>query len=517
MVEKQVSILWVDDEIEHLRAHLMYLQEKGCAVDAVTNGMDAIDHVEAKNYDLVFLDENMPGLSGLETLSKLKELKPEVPVVMITKSEEEDIMDQAIGNKIYDYLIKPVNPKQILLTIKKITDQRRLVAQSTTSAFQSQFTQLSLKINDSINLNDWMENYRKLTFWELELESAGGAMDEVLKMQKAEANREFAKFIKRNYIDWLNNGGALMSHQLFKEKVFPVLNKGEKIFFILIDNFRFDQWQTIRQELSSYFTFIEDDMYCSILPTATQYARNAIFSGLMPSKIQEMYPQYWVEEDDEGSKNQYEEELIHTQFERFRRKEKVSYHKINELDAGKKLVENFNQLLNYDINVIVFNFVDMLSHARTEMKMIKELAGDEAAYRSLTYTWYMHSPLKSLLEKIANENATVMVTTDHGTIRVKDPVKVVGDRTVNTNLRFKEGKNLAYNSKEVFEVKVPEKAFLTRANVSSTYIFAINDDFFAYPNNYNYYVNYYRDTFQHGGISIEEMLIPFVVMKGKNV
>lgn len=515
MVEKQVQILWVDDEIEHLKAHLLYLQEKGCAVATATNGMDALEMVDEALFDLVFLDENMPGLSGLETLTKLKEKKPELPVVMITKSEEEDIMDQAIGSKIFDYLIKPVNPKQILLTIKKIVDLDRLVAQKTTSTYQSQFTQLSLKINDSLDFKDWVENYRKLTFWELELEKAGGEMDEVLRMQKAEANREFGKFVKRNYLDWLQNDGPMMSHHLFKDRVFPLLDEGEKVFFILIDNFRLDQWQVLRHELSSIFTVSDDSMYSSILPTATQYARNAIFSGLMPSQIAEMYPQYWMEEDEEGSKNQFEEELIQTQIKRFRRSDKVSYHKISNLDSGRKLVDNYKQLLNNDLNVVVFNFVDMLSHARTEMKMIKELAGDEAAYRSLTHTWYMHSPLKSLMEKLAEENVSVVVTTDHGTIRVKDPIKVIGDKKVNTNLRYKMGKNLGYKSKEVFEVKSPEKAMLTRQNVSTGYIFAVNDDFFAYPNNYNYYVNYYRDTFQHGGISLEEMLLPFAVMKGK--
>ncbi|MFT3737535.1 MAG: bifunctional response regulator/alkaline phosphatase family protein [Breznakibacter sp.] len=516
-MEKQVRLLWVDDEIEHLKAHLFFLEEKGFTVDTATNGTDAIDMVAREHYDLVFLDENMPGISGLETLSRLKEGDPDLPVVMITKSEEEDIMEQAIGRKIADYLIKPVNPNQILLTIKKNLDKRRLVAETTTSGYQSEFSRLSFRINDSLTVEDWEEVYRKLVFWELELQSTGGTMDEVLKMQKAEANREFSKFVKKNYQGWLSTGeGPLLSHQLFKNKIFPLLDSGEKVFFLLIDNFRLDQWQMIRSDLSPDYQFPEESLYMSILPTATQFARNAVFAGLMPSQIAQMYPQYWVDDDEEGSKNQFEQELLQTQIDRYRRKHKFAYHKINDPETGKKVVDGFKSLMTNDLNVIVFNFVDILSHARTEMKMIRELAGDEAAYRSLTMSWYMHSSLRDLLKKLAAENVTVVITTDHGTIRVGNPVKVVGDRNVNTNLRYKQGKNLAYNPKEVFEVKTPEKVFLPRPNVSTTYIFATNNDFFAYPNNYNYYVTYYKDTFQHGGVSLEEMIIPYVVLKGKD-
>lgn len=514
-MDKQIKLLWVDDEIEHLKAHLFYLREKGFSVDTATNGNDAIEMVAGNNYDLVFLDENMPGLSGLETLAKFKGISPDLPVVMITKSEEEDIMDQAIGRKIADYLIKPVNPNQILLTIKKLLDQRRLVDQKTTSDYQSEFSKLSFRINDSLTIDDWQEVYRKLVYWELELQSTGGSMDEVLKMQKSEANREFSKFIKKNYQSWLTGTGPLLSHQIFKNKVFPLLDNGEKVFFILIDNFRLDQWLMIRKDLSLDYNMEEESLYLSILPTATQFARNAIFSGLMPSQIEQMYPQFWVEDDDEGSKNQFEAELLQTQFDRFRRKNKISYHKINDPDTGRKVVDNYKSLMGNDLNVIVFNFVDILSHARTEMKMIRELAADEAAYRSLTLSWYTHSSLRDLMTKLADENVTVIITTDHGTIRVNNAVKVVGDRSVNTNLRYKQGKNLAYNAKEVFEVKTPEKINLPKPNVSTSYIFALNNDFFAYPNNYNHYVSYYKDTFQHGGVSLEEMVIPFVVVKGK--
>ncbi|MBS2097777.1 T9SS response regulator signal transducer PorX [Carboxylicivirga linearis] len=517
MSDSNIKILWVDDEIEHLRAHIMFLKEKGYWVETATNGQDALSMVEENFYDLIFLDENMPGLSGLETLNHLKELRSEIPVIMITKSEEEDIMDQAIGNKISDYLIKPVNPRQILLSIKKNLNTKELVTKTTTSGYQSQFGQIALKINDSFTFRDWVEVYKRIIYWELELEQGDGAMDEVLRMQKNEANQAFTKFIKKEYLDWLNEKeeAPLMSHQLVKNKVLPLLDQGKKVFFIVIDNFRYDQWEVLKRVISSDYLIEDEAPFYSILPTATQYARNSIFSGLLPTQIKKMYPQYWVDEDVEEGKNQYEGELLGTLFERFRKKASYSYHKISDNDAGKNLLDNLHTLLKNDLNAIVFNFVDMLSHARTEVKMIKELARDEAAYRSLTLSWFNHSALKELLQRLKEEDVTIVLTTDHGTTRAQNPVKVIGDRNVNTNLRYKQGKNLAYKAKEVFEIKQPEKAFLPKLNVSSTYIFACQNDFFAYPNNYNHYVSYYRDTFQHGGISLEEMIIPCAQIKGR--
>ncbi|MCU4162720.1 PglZ domain-containing protein [Carboxylicivirga caseinilyticus] len=517
MSDSNIKILWVDDEIEHLRAHIMFLKEKGYTVETSTNGQDALTMVEKSFYDLIFLDENMPGLSGLETLNFLKELRSEIPVVMITKSEEEDIMDQAIGNKIADYLIKPVNPRQILLTIKKNLNTKELVTKTTTSGYQSQFGKIALKINDSFTYKDWVEVYKRIIYWELELEQGDGAMDEVLRMQKNEANQSFTKFIKKNYIDWLNNedDAPLMSHHLIKNKVLPLLDQGKKVFFIVIDNFRYDQWEVLKRVISSDYLIEEETPFYSILPTATQYARNSIFSGLLPSQIKKMFPQFWVDEDEEEGKNQYEEELLGTLFDRFRKKASYSYHKITDNEGGKNMLDNLHSLLENDLNAIVFNFVDMLSHARTEVKMIKELARDEAAYRSLTLSWFNHSSLRELLQRLKEEDVTIILTTDHGTTRAQNPVKVIGDRNVNTNLRYKQGKNLAYKEKEVFEIKQPDKAFLPKLNISTTYIFACNSDFFAYPNNYNHYVSYYRDTFQHGGISLEEMIIPCSQLKGR--
>ena len=510
-------LLWVDDEIEQLRAHIMFLEKKGYEIVTVSNGTDAIDQCRQRNFDLVLLDEQMPGISGLETLRKLKEINPSITVVMVTKSEEENIMEQAIGQKIADYLIKPVNPNQILLTLKKNIHRKAIETEITQSQYQQNFQQIAMQIMDCRTWQDWVDVYKRLVHWELELSSTDSSMMEMLRMQKEEANNGFAKFIKKNYLEWIASGEnkPVLSPEIFKTKVFPKLNAGEKVFLVVLDNFRYDQWRVLSQELSEHFD-IDEDLYCSILPTATQYARNAIFSGLMPNKIQEMFPDLWVDEDEEEGKNLNEEPLIRTQLERYRRKESFTYHKINTQADADKLMQQMNQISKNPLNVVVFNFIDMLSHARTESKMVRELANNESAYRSITLSWFRHSVISDFFRQLAQMDCKVIVTTDHGSIRCIQPVKIVGDRNTNTNLRYKLGKNLSYDEdKSLFVIKDPRKALLPSPNLSTSYVFATGDSFFAYPNNYNYYVSYYRDTFQHGGISMEEMIVPLITLTGK--
>ncbi len=513
----QAKILWADDEIELLKPHILFLEAKGYSVDPVNNGGDAVEKSRDQHYDIIFLDENMPGISGLEALSRIKEDKPYVPVVMITKSEEESIMEDAIGGKIADYLIKPVNPNQILLSLKKNLDQSKLVSQKTNSNYQQEFRQLGMQLNGRLDFSEWKDLYKKLLYWELELETIeDSGMREILNMQKKEANKLFSDYIEDNYTDWLNGTekGPQMIHTLIKDRIIQHTEK-EKTFMLVIDNLRYDQWMVLKPVINKYFSIADEEIVYSILPTATHYARNALFAGLMPSEIEKKHPNLWLNEEDEGGKNMHEKELLEANLKRMGKNIKWSYAKITNLDAGKKYLDSFSQLKDNQLNVLVYNFVDMLSHARTEMEVIRELADDEAAYRSLTLSWFEHSALQDILKKVAEQKMKLIITSDHGTVKVNNPVKIVGDRNTNSNLRYKTGKNLSYKEKEVCTIKHPGDAFLPRTSVSAEFVFARENDFFVYPNNYNHFVNYYSDTFQHGGISLEEILIPYIVLDAK--
>lgn len=517
---QRYNILWADDEIELLKPHILFLQNKGFDVTPVNSGNDALEKCQEINYDIIFLDENMPGMTGLETLQKIKAIKSQIPVIMITKSEEEHIMEEAIGSKIADYLIKPINPNQILLSIKKILDNKRIISEKTTSGYQQDFRSIGMAFDDANTFGEWSELYKKIVYWELEMEkSSNKEMFEVLKMQLDDANSNFSKFIKNNYESWLHSptpDTPMLSHQMLAKKVFPLLKENDNVFFILMDNLRYDQWKVLEPMISELFDVESEETYSPILPTATGYARNAIFAGLMPSEIAKKHPQYWVNDIDEEGQNNFEEELLKLNLERNKQQVKISYNKIKNHAGGKALYEQVNNLFNTKLNVIVYNFIDMLSHARTDSNMIRELAPDEAAYRSITQSWFMHSHLYETLKKIADKKAKVIITTDHGTMRVKRPFKIIGDKNTNSNLRYKHGKSLGYDmDKELFVVGKPERIFLPNYELTTSFVFTCNDLFFAYPNNYNYYVNYYRDTFQHGGISLEEMVVPFITLNTK--
>ncbi|MFI2742594.1 response regulator [Zhouia sp. PK063] len=513
----EIKVLWVDDEIDLLKPHILFLEKKNYKVDTCQSGTEAIEEIDNNNYDIVFLDENMPGLTGLETLSEIKAKKPNLPIVMITKSEEEYIMEEAIGSKIADYLIKPVNPNQILLSLKKNLDHSRLISEKTTSNYQQEFRKLAMNMAMVNSWEEWADLYKKLVYWELELEDIEDiGLTEILQSQKVEANNQFFKFIEKNYGDWFDDEDApVMSHTLFKRWVLPEIKKEQPTLLVVVDNLRYDQWKSFEGIVNNYYKKETEEAYFSILPTATQYARNAIFAGLMPLEMEKLYPKFWKNDTDDGGKNLYEEDFLREQIRRMGLDLKVEYHKISNLKAGKQLAQNFKSQKDNDLTVVVYNFVDMLSHSKTEMEVVKELASNDKAYRSLTQSWFKNSPLLEIIQQAQHLGFKLIITTDHGTINVKNPSKVIGDKDTSLNLRYKTGKSLTYEKKEVFAVKDPKKLHLPAINMSSSFIFAKGDMFFAYPNNYNHYVSYYRNTFQHGGVSLEEMIIPFAVLNPK--
>ncbi|WP_158962930.1 T9SS response regulator signal transducer PorX [Myroides fluvii] len=514
-----INILWVDDEIDLLKPHILFLEKKNYAVTTATNGADAIELVSQHHFDIVFLDENMPGLTGLETLNEIKSIKNSLPAVMITKSEEEYIMEEAIGAKIADYLIKPVNPNQILLCLKKNLDDSRIVSEKSSLSYQKEFRNIAMDLMAINTYEDWISLYRKLLFWESKLEDIEDQnLINILEGQKSEANSLFGKFIEKKYETWINSTSdrPTFSHEIFKKWVVPELKKeNNKILFLVIDNMRYDQWRSFEPIVSNYYKIETEHTFFSILPTTTQYARNAIFSGLTPLQMEQMHPNWWKNDIDEGGKNLHENDFLQAQLQRLRLTVPNEYFKIVGQKDGRKLVDNFNAIKHNQLITIVYNFVDMLSHAKTEMEVIKELASNDKAYRSLTTSWFKNSTLLDVIQQAQQAGYKLIITTDHGTINCNTPSKVIGDKNTSLNLRYKTGKSLTFEKKDVYVVKDPKKIQLPAINLSSSFIFAKNDCFLAYQNNYNYYVSYFRNTYQHGGISLEEMIVPFIILNPK--
>lgn len=515
------KILWVDDEIDLLRAHLRLLEQKGYTVDTATNGEDALEMVKQKGYDLVFLDEMMPGMGGLKTLAQMKDIQPEMPVVMVTKSETETLMEEAIGSKITDYLTKPVNPSQILLACKKILEKKKITGEFISRDYAKEFQNISETLTTDLDENGWIDLYVKLTDWDIEIDNHSElGLRQTLLDQKRECNMEFGKFVERNYREWINqqNRKTPLSIDIVERYVLPELGERNSVFFFVIDCLRLDQWLVMERLLSEYFT-IEKDYYFSILPTATPYSRNGIFSGLFPSELEARFPEIWqAGEDDESSRNRNEHMLLDKLLERKRiqLKPESKYVKILDVDFGRQFENNLLSYAQNRLTAIVVNFIDMLAHGRSDSPLLKEIAPDESAYRSLTRSWFQHSSLFSMLITLSRQkNVKIVLTTDHGSVRCLRGSKIIGDREASTNLRYKFGRNLKVDEKQAIFVKNPADYKLPRNSVTTNYVMAKEDFYFVYPTDYHKYLNQYRDSFQHGGVSMEEIILPIVKLKAK--
>ncbi|ADQ82819.1 PglZ domain-containing protein [Riemerella anatipestifer] len=511
------KILWIDDEVDLLKPHIVFLENKGYQVTPINNVNEALEILDEESFSLVLLDENMPGISGLDAIPLLKEKNSAMKIVMVTKSEEEHIMEQAIGSQIADYILKPVNPNQVLLSLKKNLQSDDLVEQQTKQEYQQEFRNISMELSYLNTYEDWSNYYKKILGWEIKFDKVfDNEFADLLQSQKEEANIQFAKFIERNYENWLNsNEKPLMSHTLFKEKVKPEM-QNDKVLLLMIDNLRYDQWKVIEPLFLKFYNKTLETSYYSILPTATQYARNAFFAGLMPSEIEKRFPDQWLNDNEEGNKNEVEQDFLKDQMKRLGLSSKtMKYIKVLNSDFEQKVLKDFHQHQNKDLVVVVYNFIDILSHAKTDNSIVNQLIRDDKTFRSLTLNWFENAPIMRLIKQAAESGFKLIITTDHGTIYVKKPSKVVGDRETSTNIRYKTGKSLSYEDSDVWAINQPEKLFLPKGNLSSKYVFAKNNTFLAYPKNYNHFVNYYKETYQHGGISLEECIIPFCVLEPK--
>jgi len=514
MEEVKGRILWVDDEIELLRPHIRYLAERGYKVDTATNGEDAIEMVRDSGFDLVFLDEMMAGMGGLRTLGEIKELRPSLPVIMITKNEAESLMEEAIGEKISDYLTKPVNPSQVLMACKKILERKKITSAAVSRDYIQEFNRISATVQGDPDHDDWINLYTRLVGWSLELDDHPElGLKQTLHDQFRECNLAFGKYVERRYRDWVeqSTGRPALSLEVVDRFVLPELQSGKSVILFVIDCLRLDQWIIMERVLQEFYS-ISKQYYFSILPTATPYSRNAIFSGSWPCDLEARFPELWEKnEDDESSRNKFEREFLENLLERRKvtLKPELKYVKILDPEFGRSVENSILSYTKSKLTTIVVNFVDMLAHGRSDSSLLKEIAPEESAYRSLTRSWFMYSSLLGMLRTLSRtRNTTVLITTDHGSIRSLRGTKVLGDREASTNLRYKFGRNLKCEDKAAIYVKNPLDFKLPKRGVAMNYIVAKEDFYFVYPTDYHKYLNQYRDSFQHGGVSMEEMILP---------
>ena len=519
MQTPRFKIIWVDDEIELLRPHILFLQEHGYSVTPVTNAADAIAMLPGEAFDLMLLDEQMAGMDGLTALQEIKTLRPSLPVVMVTKSEEIALMEEAISARIDDFLTKPVNPSQVLLTCKKLLESRQITGQRFSRDYATEFSQISRRLLEPLEWHDWIDIYLRLTEWDIELDRHPELdFRQTLMDQRRECNAEFAKFIEREYPKWLfSENRPVLSVDLVHKFVVPHLQKQQRTVFLVIDNLRLDQWLTIEPLLYEFFD-IEKEYYYSILPTATPYSRNAIFAGLFPAEIEKQHPELWQSGDDnETSLNRYERQLLDLQLlrEKIVLKPDLKYVKILDANEAHNTERQISSLADLPLMALVVNFVDILAHSRSDSQVLREIIPDEAAYRSLTRSWFVHSYLFRILKELAARGNTVVLTSDHGSLRGLRGAKVIGDRETSTNLRYKYGRNLKCDHKYAIYVKDPATYRLPQRSLNTNYIIAKEDYYFVYPTNYHHYLNYYRDSLQHGGVSLEEMILAVATLKPK--
>lgn len=521
MENYQAKILWIDDEIDLLKPYIILLKQRGYFIETATNGEDAIELAKAQHFNLIFLDETMVGMTGLETLPILKQIDPSTPIVMVTKNEAEAVMESAIGSKIDDYLTKPVNPAQIIMACKKFLDKGRISEAKFTQDYFAGFNEISRSLNESMEWDEWVELYKKLTDWSIELDRLSeSGLKQTLFDQWREANASFSKYVERDYKNWLVNSfeeaDPVLSPHILDKYVLPLLKANEKVFLIVVDCMRLDQWRVMAEELSHFYS-IDTNYYCSILPTSTQYARNSLFSGLYPADIKKHYPQWWVAETntEEAKLNAYEHEMLNAWVERRRLKLKNApqYVKIYDTDFGAKIEREIDNYSGNQLTAMVINAVDMIAHSRSDHAVLKEIAPDESAYRSLTKSWFHHSSLFGILKQLSKrKDLKVVITTDHGSIRCMRGVKVLGDKDTSTNLRYKFGKNVKAESRYAIQLANPEEFRLPSHGITVNNIIAKEDYYFVYPTDYHHYLNKYRDSFQHGGISMDEMIIPVALL-----